>query len=126
MKKPYVAIVDDDSSFASYLRTFLSLRGYEARCYTRGDELLMIAMSGETVIDWAIKFKQQFASVAPMVWVAGYCNDMYGYVPTKRILAEGGYEGGRATLWSWMPAPFTDEVEDRLTAAVQRLVERTG
>jgi two-component system, NtrC family, response regulator AtoC len=40
MKNPYVAIVDDDSSFANYLRTFLSLRGYEARCYTRGDELL--------------------------------------------------------------------------------------
>ena len=40
MKKPYVAIVDDDSGFASYLKTFLSLRGYEARCYTRGDEML--------------------------------------------------------------------------------------
>jgi two-component system, NtrC family, response regulator AtoC len=40
LKKPYVAIVDDDSGFAAYLRTFLSLRGYEARCYTRGDELL--------------------------------------------------------------------------------------
>jgi len=40
MSKPYIAIVDDDSAFASYLRTFLSLRGYEARCYTRGDELL--------------------------------------------------------------------------------------
>ena len=40
MKKPYVAIVDDDASFAAYLRTFLSLRGYEARCYTRGDEVL--------------------------------------------------------------------------------------
>jgi len=40
MKKPYVAIVDDDSGFAAYLRTFLSQRGYEARCYTRGDELL--------------------------------------------------------------------------------------
>ncbi len=40
MTKPYIAIVDDDSAFASYLRTFLSLRGYETRCYTRGDELL--------------------------------------------------------------------------------------
>jgi len=40
MKKPYVAIVDDDSGFAAYLRTFLSLRGYEARCYNRGDEIL--------------------------------------------------------------------------------------
>ena len=41
MKKPYVAIVDDDSALCcSTCRTFLSLRGYEARCYTRGDELL--------------------------------------------------------------------------------------
>ena len=40
MKKPFVAIVDDDASFAAYLRTFLSLRGYDARTYTRGDELI--------------------------------------------------------------------------------------
>jgi two-component system, NtrC family, response regulator AtoC len=38
--RPYIAIVDDDPAFASYLRTFLSLRGYDARCYSRGDELL--------------------------------------------------------------------------------------
>jgi two-component system, NtrC family, response regulator AtoC len=47
MTKPYVAIVDDDSAFASYLRTFLSLRGYEARCYTRGDELLAAMKDNE-------------------------------------------------------------------------------
>ena len=40
MKKPYVAIVDDDSGFSNYLRTFLSLRGYDTRTYSRGDELL--------------------------------------------------------------------------------------
>jgi two-component system response regulator AtoC len=47
MKKPYVAIVDDDSAFAAYLKTFLSLRGYEARCYTRGDELLASTKAAE-------------------------------------------------------------------------------
>jgi two-component system, NtrC family, response regulator AtoC len=47
MKKPYVAIVDDDSGFAAYLRTFLSLRGYEARCYSRGDELLATMKQAE-------------------------------------------------------------------------------
>ena len=45
--KPYIAIVDDDSAFASYLRTFLSLRGYEARCYSRGDELLAAMKQNE-------------------------------------------------------------------------------
>jgi len=47
MKKPNVAIVDDDSSFSAYLRTFLTLRGYEARCYTRGDELLAAIKQNE-------------------------------------------------------------------------------
>ncbi len=55
MKTPYVAIVDDDSSFASYLKTFLSLRGYEARCYTRGDELLAdAALSSDQDADVAV------------------------------------------------------------------------
>jgi two-component system response regulator AtoC len=47
MKKPLVAIVDDDAPFASYLRTFLSLRGYDARCYNRGDELLAAMKQAE-------------------------------------------------------------------------------
>ena len=47
MKKPYVAIVDDDSAFSAYLKTFLSLRGYEARCYTRGDEMLASTKQSE-------------------------------------------------------------------------------
>lgn len=84
-----------------------------------GNELLLIALSGEPVVDWSRKLKQE----AGLIWVAGYCNDMFGYLPTRRIQAEGGYEGGRANLWSWIPAPFTDDVEDRITAAIRRLVE---
>src|SRR5438309_6672139 len=47
LKKPYVAIVDDDSAFWNYLRTFLSLRGYETRSYSRGDELLAAVKAGD-------------------------------------------------------------------------------
>ena len=47
MKKPLVAVVDDDSAFASYLRTFLSLRGYETRAYSRGDEMLAAIRQGD-------------------------------------------------------------------------------
>src|SRR2546427_12722308 len=39
-RRPSIAIVDDDSGFAGYLRTFLALRGYEARSYSRGDEIV--------------------------------------------------------------------------------------
>jgi DNA-binding NtrC family response regulator len=47
VKKPLVAIVDDDSAFAAYLRTFLSLRGYETRAYSRGDEMLAAIRQGD-------------------------------------------------------------------------------
>ncbi|HWF84200.1 MAG TPA: sigma-54 dependent transcriptional regulator [Vicinamibacterales bacterium] len=47
MKKPFVAIVDDDSAFANYLRTFLSLRGFETRSYSRGDEMLAAVKQGD-------------------------------------------------------------------------------
>jgi len=47
LKKPYIAIVDDDSGFANYLRTFLSLRGYETRSYSRGDEMVAAIRQGD-------------------------------------------------------------------------------
>src|SRR6478735_5420961 len=46
-RRPLIAVVDDDSGFAGYLRTFLALRGYEARSYTRGDEIVAAIKQGE-------------------------------------------------------------------------------
>ena len=46
-RRPSIAVVDDDSGFAGYLRTFLSLRGYEARAYSRGDEIVAAIRQGE-------------------------------------------------------------------------------
>jgi hypothetical protein len=107
-----------------------------------GNELIIVALGGEPVVDWSYKFKRErhgrasflasrgsaAASPArfPLIWVAGYCNDMFGYLPTRRVQTEGGYEGGRSNLWSSIPAPFTDDVEDRITGAVSRLVAKLG
>src|ERR671914_355385 len=46
-RRASIAVVDDDGGFASYLRTFLALRGYEARAYTRGDEIVAAIRQGE-------------------------------------------------------------------------------
>jgi hypothetical protein len=89
--------------------------------------LLLIALSGEPVVDWALLLKREFQGPRfPHVWVAGYCNDMFGYVPTRRVQAEGGYEAGRASLWSSIPAPFTTDLEDRIAMTVHRLVQRVS
>ena len=46
-RRASIAVVDDDSGFSGFLRTFLALRGYEARSYTRGDEIVAAIRQGE-------------------------------------------------------------------------------
>jgi hypothetical protein len=85
-----------------------------------GNELLLIALGGEPVVEFARRFKRDFAG--PLVWVVGYSNDMFGYLPTVEVQRAGGYEGGRATLWSALPMPVAETTEDRIVEAVDRLV----
>ena len=48
--------------------------------------MIIMKVMRKPVVDWAIKCLNSCSSrKPPMVWVAGYCNDMYGYVPIKRI-----------------------------------------
>jgi hypothetical protein len=86
-----------------------------------GNELLLIALAGEPVAEYALRFKSEFAG--PLVWVAGYSNGMVGYLPTQRIQREGGYEAGRAMLWSPLPTMYAETLEERLVEAVRRLVK---
>jgi neutral ceramidase len=88
-----------------------------------GEQLTLIAIGGEPVSDFAMMMKKEFAEAGKIVWVAGYCNDMFGYVPTVRVQRQNSYEGGRAMLWSALPMPFTETVEERVMSAVRRMVE---
>jgi hypothetical protein len=54
--------------------------------------------------------------------VAGYSNDVFGYVPSLRVLREGGYEGADAMIYYGRPGPFTEEVEERIVAKVRELM----
>src|SRR5262245_29145442 len=47
MRRPLIAIADDDTTFANYLRTFLASRGYDSRIYRHGEELLAVTRNGD-------------------------------------------------------------------------------
>jgi hypothetical protein len=89
-----------------------------------GNLVYLIGLGGEPVVEFAQHFKREFP--AELVWTAGYSNDMFGYLPTKRVLQEGGYEGGRAVLWSALPAPLAESAEERVLACVRRLASSTN
>ena len=82
-----------------------------------GDALSMIAMAGEVTIDYSLRLKKELASKDAPVWVSGYTNDYNGYVPSKRVLLEGGYE---ASSRPWKP-----ELEEKIIEKVHSMVKAT-
>ena len=88
-----------------------------------GRDLTLVALGGEVVVDYALRLYREWP--ADHVWAAGYSNDVFGYVPSRRVLDEGGYEGGGAMIYYGRPGPFDGTVEDRLMSVVSRLLRRT-
>ena len=86
-----------------------------------GGRLSLIAMSGETVVDYALRLRREFADTS--IWVAGYCNEVFAYVPSERVLAEGGYEGGGAMKFFGIHGPFRPGLEDRIVQRVHALMK---
>ena len=88
-----------------------------------GADLTMVALPGEAVVDYSLRLKSELAG--PSVWVAGYCNDVFGYLPSVRVLNEGGYEGGGAMRYTTFCGPFKPSVESIVIEKVHELAEKT-
>ncbi|MGL5095363.1 MAG: neutral/alkaline non-lysosomal ceramidase N-terminal domain-containing protein, partial [Planctomycetia bacterium] len=91
-----------------------------------GDDLLFVAVSGETVVDYSLICKKEFADKTKIVWTAGYNDDVFAYLPSRRVLLEGGYEGRDGIVHQLTPAPFTDAVEDVVMGGLRKLVAETA
>jgi len=55
-----------------------------------GDDLTLVAISGEVVSDYVPLVAERIGS--ERLWVAGYSNQVFGYLPSAKVVAEGGYE----------------------------------
>jgi hypothetical protein len=76
------------------------------------------------VVDYALRLKQQYG--AERLWVAGYSNDVFGYVPSLRVLKEGGYEGGGAMMYYGQTGPFHESVEEAIVSKIGELMKKTA
>jgi hypothetical protein len=95
---------------------------YPIHAWRLGDETLVIGLGAEAVVDYALRFKRKYG---PGTWVCGYVDDMIAYIPSRRVWDEGGYEGGSNLYEYGRPAfRWAGDVEDRITATVDRLVQR--
>ncbi len=95
---------------------------YPIQIWRLGPKLTFVALGGEVVVDYALRIKQELGE--DRTWVAGYSNDVMAYVPSRRVLAEGGYEGGGAMVYYSLPSPWAPSVEGAIIDAVRATVLR--
>ncbi len=78
-----------------------------------------ISLGGETLVDYAHRFRAEYGAAT---WVTSYSADLTAYIPSRRNILEGGYEG--TNLFEYMhPADrWALDTEQRIAAAVDRLM----
>lgn len=91
---------------------------YPVQVWKLGRDIRWVFLGGEVVVDYALRIKAEEDGVKP--WVAGYSNDVMAYIPSRRVLLEGGYEGGGAMVYYGRPTIWAPEVEETIVAEVKR------
>jgi hypothetical protein len=94
---------------------------YPIASWQLGDQIEWIFLGGEVVVDFALRLKDELKGVH--TWVAAYANDVMAYIPSRRVLSEGGYEGGGAMVYYGLPTHWAPDVERLIIeGAKQQLV----
>jgi hypothetical protein len=87
-------------------------------------ELTWVLLGGEVVVDYSLRLKRNMGS--SHTWVSSYCGDVMAYIPSLRVLKEGGYEGATAMIYYGLPTSWSDQVETQIVEAVTRLSHSLG
>lgn len=95
---------------------------YLVQVWAFGNDLAMVFLPGEVVVDYSLRLKRELDR--QRLWVSAYANDVPCYIPSERVLQEGGYEGGAAMIYYDHPTKFAPGLEDVIVCAVRDLVPR--
>lgn len=97
---------------------------YPIQVWRFGGSLTFIALTGESVVDYCLRFKKQYGNDS--TWVAGYNNELLSYIPSLRVLREGGYEGVDDMDEYGLPAPYAEDLEEKIASKVEELFRHTA
>ena len=93
---------------------------YYIQTWNFGEDLAMIFLSGEVVVDYALRLRQELDPAR--LWISAYANYVPCYIPSRRILAEGGYEA-EDSLWYYdRPGRLSTQIEDQIIRTVHELL----
>lgn len=122
-EKAYLQELQQNSATSSYEKRWASLlmermqKGeeiphaysyYPIQTWQMGDQI-MVVLGGEVVVEYAIRIKRL---LGPQTFVMAYANDVMAYIPSLRILREGGYEGFSSSRVYNRPSTWAPEIEE--------------
>jgi hypothetical protein len=94
---------------------------YPIQLWKLGPSLQWVTLGGEVVVDYSVRLKRELGR--DHTWVAGYTNDVMAYIPSLRVLKEGGYEGASAMIYYGLPTIWAPDVEDAIVKKVHELAK---
>lgn len=93
---------------------------YPIQTWALGDQVLWVSLGGEVVIDYLLRLKKDVPT-SRALWVTGYANDVMSYIPSARVLKEGGYEADSSQIYYGMPGKYAPAIEDAVIGKVKEL-----
>jgi len=95
---------------------------YPVQVWRLGRQAIFV-LGGEVVVDYAIRLKRLFGQD---IFVMAYSNDVMAYIPSARVLREGGYEGLTSQIFYGLPAAWRADIETRIIQAAIDLAREIG
>lgn len=87
-----------------------------------GADLTLVGLPGEVVVDYVRLIEEALGPLK--LWLSAYCHDTFGYLPSARVLREGGYE--TRGIYHGGIGYFAPEAQDAMVAKVRELASRAG
>jgi len=97
---------------------------YDVQLWRFGRQLTVFAMGGEICSPWGPMLREMARTQESMV--IGYANNTNAYIPDRRIVREGGYEGFSSHKVYFQPAPFTEAINSEIKEIVRRAQNGTA
>lgn len=90
---------------------------YPVQAWRLGTDLTLVVLGGEVVVDYSLRLKKELGG---NLWVMGYANDVMAYIPSARVLKEGGYEGASSMIYYGLPSVWGEKVEELIVEEVRK------